>query len=49
MTDSPKDSIALLIDAMDILYTKDIQTFCLVSSDSDFTPSSSGYARTGRR
>jgi len=30
--------MALLIDAMDILYTKDIQTFCLVSSDSDFTP-----------
>jgi len=23
---------------MDILYTKNIQTFCLVSSDSDFTP-----------
>ena len=30
--------MTLLIDAMDILYTKDIQTFCLVSSDSDFTP-----------
>ncbi|MDE0836514.1 MAG: NYN domain-containing protein [Akkermansiaceae bacterium] len=30
--------MSLLIDAMDILYTKDIQTFCLVSSDSDFTP-----------
>lgn len=31
--------MALLIDAMDILYTKeDIKTFCLVSSDSDFTP-----------
>jgi uncharacterized protein (TIGR00288 family) len=30
--------MALLIDAMDILYTKHIQTFCLVSSDSDFTP-----------
>ena len=30
--------MALLIEAMDILYTKDVQTFCLVSSDSDFTP-----------
>ncbi|MGJ8641258.1 MAG: NYN domain-containing protein [Opitutaceae bacterium] len=30
--------MALLIDAMDILYTKDIQIFCLVSSDCDFTP-----------
>ncbi|HEX7260886.1 MAG TPA: NYN domain-containing protein [Luteolibacter sp.] len=30
--------MALLIDAMDILYTKEVNTFCLVSSDSDFTP-----------
>ncbi|MCH7226737.1 NYN domain-containing protein [Haloferula sp. A504] len=30
--------MALLIEAMDILYTKDVQTFCLVSSDCDFTP-----------
>ncbi|MES2439311.1 MAG: NYN domain-containing protein [Verrucomicrobiota bacterium] len=30
--------MALLIDAMDILYTKNVNTFCLVSSDSDFTP-----------
>lgn len=30
--------MALLIDAMDILYTKNVRTFCLVSSDSDFTP-----------
>ncbi len=30
--------MGLLIDAMDILYTKEIQTFCLVSSDCDFTP-----------
>lgn len=28
----------LLIDAMDMLYTKDVQTFALVSSDCDFTP-----------
>ncbi len=30
--------MALLIEAMDILYTKDVDTFCLVSSDCDFTP-----------
>jgi len=30
--------MALLIDAMDTLYTKDVDTFCLVSSDCDFTP-----------
>ncbi len=30
--------MALLIDAMDILYTKSARTFCLVSSDCDFTP-----------
>ncbi len=28
---------ALIIDAMDILYTYDIDGFCLISSDSDFT------------
>lgn len=28
---------ALIIDAMDILYTSDIDGFCIVSSDSDFT------------
>ncbi len=30
--------MGLLIDAMDILYTKEVDTFCLVSSDCDFTP-----------
>jgi len=30
--------MALVIDAMDLLYTKRVQTFCLVSSDADFTP-----------
>jgi uncharacterized protein (TIGR00288 family) len=30
--------IALVIDAMDILYTKDIDVMCFVSSDCDFTP-----------
>lgn len=29
---------AMIIDAMDLLYTKDLNGFCLVSSDSDFTP-----------
>lgn len=28
---------AMIIDAMDILYSKSVQGFCLVSSDSDFT------------
>lgn len=28
---------ALIIDAMDILYSKDVDCFCIVSSDSDFT------------
>ena len=28
----------LVIDAMDMLYNKEIHTFCLVSSDCDFTP-----------
>ena len=30
--------MALIIDAMDILYTKDIDVICLISSDCDFTP-----------
>lgn len=30
--------MALVIDAMDLLYTKKVNTFCIVSSDSDFTP-----------
>ncbi|MCB0503848.1 MAG: NYN domain-containing protein, partial [Bacteroidetes bacterium] len=28
---------AMIIDAMDILYTGDVNAFCLASSDSDFT------------
>ena len=28
---------AMIIDAMDILYSKSVQGFCIVSSDSDFT------------
>lgn len=30
--------IALVIDAMDILFTKNVDAFCIVSSDADFTP-----------
>lgn len=30
--------IALVIDAMDVIYTKQIDVMCFVSSDSDFTP-----------
>ncbi|MBP3141604.1 NYN domain-containing protein [Aliivibrio fischeri] len=30
--------IALVIDAMDVLYTKDVDIICIVSSDCDFTP-----------
>lgn len=30
--------IAIAIDAMDILYTRQVDTFCLMTSDSDFTP-----------
>ncbi len=30
--------MALLVDAMDVLYTKTAGIFCLVSSDCDFTP-----------
>ncbi|NLF55037.1 MAG: NYN domain-containing protein [Thauera phenolivorans] len=29
---------AMIIDAMDLLYTQRLDTFCLASSDSDFTP-----------
>lgn len=30
--------IALVIDAMDVIYTKDIDVMCFMSSDCDFTP-----------
>lgn len=41
--------MALLIDAMDILYTKDIQTFSIVSSDCDFTPLCHRLREDGKR
>lgn len=30
--------MAMTIDCMDIMYSKDINTFCVISSDCDFTP-----------
>lgn len=30
--------IALVIDAMELLYTQDLNAFCIASSDADFTP-----------
>jgi len=30
--------IALVIDAMDVMYTKQVDVMCFISSDSDFTP-----------
>lgn len=41
--------MALLIEAMDILYTKNVGTFCLVSSDCDFTPLALRLRAEGRQ
>jgi uncharacterized protein (TIGR00288 family) len=41
--------MAMLIDAMDILYTKSVTTFCLVSSDCDFTPLVQRLRADGKR
>jgi len=41
--------IRLVIDAMDMLYTKTVQTFCLVSSDCDFTPLCTRLRAEGKR
>ena len=30
--------MALVIDAMELLYTQDLDAFCIASSDADFTP-----------
>ena len=40
--------MALVIDAMDILYTKQVNTFCLVTSDCDFTPLSQRLRADGK-
>jgi uncharacterized LabA/DUF88 family protein len=39
---------ALIIDAMDLLYTGNIDGFCLVSSDSDFTKLASRLRESGK-
>ena len=39
---------AMIIDAMDILFTADIDGFCLVSSDSDFTKLASRLREAGK-
>lgn len=41
--------MALLIEAMDILYTKSVGTFCVVSSDCDFTPLALRLRAEGRQ
>lgn len=38
---------ALIIDAMDILYTENVEGFCIVSSDSDFTRLASRLRESG--
>ena len=37
-TGKNSSDIALVIDAMDVMYTKQIDVMCFVSSDCDFTP-----------
>ncbi|MDD6346590.1 MAG: NYN domain-containing protein [Lachnospiraceae bacterium] len=39
---------ALIIDAMDLLYQADVDIFCIVSSDSDFTRLASRLRESGR-
>jgi uncharacterized LabA/DUF88 family protein len=38
---------AMIIDAMDILYSKNVEGFCIISSDSDFTKLSSRLRESG--
>jgi hypothetical protein len=40
---------AMIIDAMDILYTGSVDTFCIVSSDSDFTRLALRLREAGKR
>lgn len=40
---------AMIIDAMDLLYTGDFAGFCIVSSDSDFTRLAARIRESGRR
>ena len=39
---------AMIIDAMDMLYTSELEGFCLVSSDSDFTRLASRLRESGK-
>lgn len=39
--------IAMIIDAMDLLYTGNFNGFCIVSSDSDFTPLAARIRESG--
>src|SRR5262245_49645652 len=40
---------ALIIDAMDLLYSGNVEGFAIVSSDSDFTPLATRLRESGRR
>lgn len=40
---------AMIIDAMDMLYASELEGFCLVSSDSDFTRLASRLRESGKR
>ena len=40
--------IAIVIDAMDVLYTKQVDVFCIVSSDCDFAPLATRLRAEGR-
>lgn len=40
---------AMIIDAMDMLYTSELEGFCLVSSDSDFTKLASRLRESGKK
>jgi uncharacterized protein (TIGR00288 family) len=40
---------ALIIDAMDLLYSNNVEGFALVSSDSDFTPLATRLRESGKR
>lgn len=47
VTQKDATDMRLVIDAMDILYAGDLDGFCIVSSDSDFTPLASRIRENG--
>lgn len=47
VTQKDATDMKLVIDAMDILYAGDVDGFCIVSSDSDFTPLASRIRESG--